>query len=536
MSQTERAGGLDQLEEQPGFSREELKDAALKGIKWISTARAAAEVVAVSVGILMAHLVPPAAFGRVSVAIIVNELALGLANEGVGSPLVQRRILRRAHVESAALAGIALGIVLMLLTLFVLPLVTTPLFGADTTTLFRLYSPVFALAGLGIVPLALLQRELDFRRVSLIEIAQVLVTAVTSVALAASGLDAEAYVLGAVAGVAAWAILLVVAAPKVLPRWHRQEMAEVTRFGVPAGLAGLAQVGQRNADYLILGARLAAAQVGYYYRGFTIGVGYEQKISGIVNRILFPLYSRTEDTQHMLEVRHRVTRLNAALIFPLLALFIAVAPVAVPFVFGSAWTPAVLPAQILAIAGMTATVSNASGALMLAAGRPRQLFVYQVLLTFFYAGAVFVASAHGITAVCIAVVTVQLVALVAAYQVMLRRTAGLSVQQLAHDLLPALCSSALMLAAVWPVRELLTGAGVPTLPTLAIAAAVAAVVYLVAISRLFPAVWQDLRLLSAHMLRRKRRGDAGQRQAELAARDRVAPVAEPSDATATGAV
>src|SRR5215813_11897547 len=102
--------------EQEEFSREELKDVALRGLKWVSSARAAAEVVAVGVGIAMAHLVPPAAFGRVSVAILVNELALGLANEGVGSPLVQRRLLKRAHVESAALVGIAMGLILMLLT------------------------------------------------------------------------------------------------------------------------------------------------------------------------------------------------------------------------------------------------------------------------------------------------------------------------------------------------------------------------------------------------------------------------------------
>jgi O-antigen/teichoic acid export membrane protein len=490
--------------EQEEFSREELKNVALRGLKWVSSARAAAEVVAVGVGIAMAHLVPPAAFGRVSVAILVNELALGLANEGVGSPLVQRRLLNRAHVESAALVGIAMGLILMLLTIFAVPFITTPLFGHATTQLFQLYAPVFALAGFAIVPLALLQRRLDFRRISLIEITQVLVTAAASITLALEGLDAQAYVLGAVIGAAAWAILLVLAAPKVVPRWHRLEMVEITRFGLPAGLAGLAQVGQRNADYLILGARLAAAQVGFYYRGFTIGVGYEQKISGIVNRILFPLYSRTEDTQHMLEVRHRVTRLNAALIFPLLCFFIAVAPVALPLVFGEAWRPAVQPAQILALAGMIATVSNATGALMLAAGQPRRLFSYQLALTTVYAAGVFIASSHGLTAVCITVVAIQFVALLAAYHLMLRRATGLSLSTLARDLAPALGASAVMLAVAWPLREALSGAGVAAIPMLIITTPIAAVLYLAAMWKLSPAVWRDLGLLATHMISRRR--------------------------------
>ena len=77
-------------------------------------------------------------------------------------------------------------------------LVTTPLFGEPTTELFRLLAPAFVIAGVGIVPLAMLERRLDFRRISMIEISGVLVGAVTSVGLALAGLNAEAYVLGTV--------------------------------------------------------------------------------------------------------------------------------------------------------------------------------------------------------------------------------------------------------------------------------------------------------------------------------------------------
>ena len=48
----------------------------------------------------------------------------------------------------------------------------------------------------------------------------------------------------------------------------------------------------------------------------------------------------------------RLLRLNTALIFPLLALLIVLAPDLVPWVFGSDWTDAVAPTQVLAVAGM----------------------------------------------------------------------------------------------------------------------------------------------------------------------------------------
>src|SRR3954453_14628676 len=82
-------------------SREELKEKTFKSLRWAALARVAAEVAAVGSAVVLAHLIPPAEFGRVAVALITGDLALTLANEGVGSALVRRRTLDKAHVESA---------------------------------------------------------------------------------------------------------------------------------------------------------------------------------------------------------------------------------------------------------------------------------------------------------------------------------------------------------------------------------------------------------------------------------------------------
>ena len=106
------------------------------------------------------------------------------------------------------------GLALTLATLVPSPLVATPLFGEETAHLFQLLSPAFTIAAIGIVPLAMLERRLDFRRISMIEIATVLVGSAASVALAVLGLEAEAYVLGFVIGLIVWAMLLVIVGPR----------------------------------------------------------------------------------------------------------------------------------------------------------------------------------------------------------------------------------------------------------------------------------------------------------------------------------
>ena len=71
--------------------------------------------------------------------------------------------------------------------------------------------------------------------------------------------------------------------------------ARSSHFGGPASGAGLLHVAITNVDYTILAARLSAAQVGFYWRAFQIGVVYQDKISGIMMRLAFPIYSRTRD-------------------------------------------------------------------------------------------------------------------------------------------------------------------------------------------------------------------------------------------------
>ena len=378
-------------------SPSELKEATFKGLRWVTVARMAAEFIGLAAAVLLAHLIPPAQFGLVAVAVVVVELALALANEGAGAALVQRRVVDRAHVESAAMLALVAGAILTLTTLLVVPFATTPLFGEQTTKLFQLLAPAFIITALGIVPLAMLERQLDFRRISIIEIATSLVGAMASVALAIAGLDAEAYVLGLIAGLVAWAGLLLIFGPTVLPRWRPRQMREVARFGLPSGLAGAAVVGYGNVDYLILGATLSPAKVGFYYRAFTLGVQYERKISAIITRLAFPVYSRTESLDHMRAVRSRVIRINASVVLPLLALLIALAPVLVPWLFGERWEPAVLPTQILAVAGMARMINNGTPPLMLAAGRPRALLAFNLCRFAILGVAVFLAAPHGLT-------------------------------------------------------------------------------------------------------------------------------------------
>lgn len=452
----------DQLDQDPSgggsLPREGLRDAAVSGARWVVVARVCSELLGFVASVVLAHLISPAEFGTAVVAMVLPMLSVILTFEGFGSVLVQRRRLEREQAQTAAWLSLVCGILLTVGVWVTAPLWAEPLFGSRTSELMRFASPVFVLAALGVVPRAYLQRRLDFRRLSAVEVIAFTVGSAVSVAGAAAGLEAKALILGMLSMTATEAALMFASARPPRPRLVRGCAREIVAFGIPASLAGLAYVARRNVDYVILAAKLPAALVGIYWRAFQLGAEYQGKLSGIVFRLLFPLFSRAREVEDLRLLRRRVVRTNVILIFPLLAAFVVVAPALIPWLYGARWEPVVVPAQILAIGGMALAVFSGTEPLVLAVGRPRALLGFNATFLAATGSAAFIAAPHGLTAVAIAVSGVHLGMVALAQILLLGRLVGIPFSELLRDVMPATLASAGSLAAGIAARPLMGGA------------------------------------------------------------------------------
>ena len=479
--------------------RESLKEATLSGVRWLMLTRVASETLGLAAMVALARLISPAAFGHAAVALIFLPLATILTFEGFASALVQREQIDLDHLHAATLMSLLGGALLSVLALALTPILWRPLFGPSTARLMVLASPVFLLAGLGGVPRALLWRGLDFRRIGLIDTASLILGNLLAVALALAGLQARAIVWGALAQVAVRSLLLLAAAPPPPPRLRLGAQREIGAFGVPAALAGLIDVLFRNVDYAILAARLPAAQTGIYWRAFNLGVVYQDKLSGVMMQLAFPVYSRTESPAQLRALHERATRVHAAVIFPLLAMLIVVAPVLIPWLLGPLWAPSVRPTQILAVAGMVAAILTGYPQVMLALGRPRALLRFNVGMLVGYAAAVMLASRHGLIVVSVAVTTFYLTILVGVYRLLLRRYLGISMRGLISELGPALGGCLALASVALPLRTLLAPALAPPF-VIALVGVAGLLAYMAALRAISQTVWRDLCLLLARVL------------------------------------
>jgi PST family polysaccharide transporter len=479
----------------------DLRSATVRGLRWVIVARPIVECMLVGSMVVLARLIPPAAFGHFATASLISGFGAASVS-AITTALVQRAQLERAHLQAANALALGSGAVLGGLTLLAAAFIVDPIFGSGTADVVRLSAPGPLIAGAGAVPFAVLQRRLEFRRLSVNDVVGSGVRSFGSVALALAGLDGGALVLGVLAGTAAQTLLAWRWAPPPAPRPRWRATRELLHNGTPNWLAAVSWIGFANCDYAIVGARLGAVQSGLYFRAYTLAVEYQKKVSNVAATLGLPVLARTRNQEEMGELRGQMVSLLTVLLFPCLMLLAIVAPVAVPFVFGARWSPAVAPTQVLALGGAATIVIDAVGTTLMAAGRSRAVLGFGWGHFAVYAVAVFFTAPLGLTAVAGAAAVVHSAFVVVAYGLMYRSARPRVLAGIWADIGPATCGCAALTAASLPVGVAMSAAQAPAVAYLAAVTFAGGCAYLAVLRICFASSWQTLVSLTRHLLPR----------------------------------
>ena len=264
-------------------------------------------------------------------------------------------------------------------------------------------------------------------------------------------------------------------------------------------MAGLTATLQKNVTFLVLAGRVSPQQVGLYWRAFQLGVEYQFKVSNIAYRVAKPVLTRAERMEDLREMRSRLLRINTTLIFPLLALLIVLAPDVVPWIFGPDWSGAVVPAQVLAVAGIWTILLAGIDAPLMAVGRPGALATFNFSMMVCTGLTAWFTAPMGITAVAVGMAVCQLVLVLAGQFFLLRRLIGVPMRESLGEGAPALLCSGVVVLAMLPVADVLRDHLAPLSITVVIGS-VGLLLYAACLRVVSPAAWGDLRTLFVRVL------------------------------------
>lgn len=345
---------------------------AARGVAWTGAAQLLTQAIQFGVTALLARLLFPAEFGLLGYATLVTALVATLNELGLGAVLIQRRELATHHLDTAFWASILFALLLWAGVAAGAPIFALFFNEPQLVSVLRALSAGLFLGALGTVHRALLERELHFRPIAVMEVLSALLSGLIAVVIAWAG--------GKVWALVAWSLLrnlcLSLIAWLACPwrpglRLDRAALRELFSFG--GNVVGVRFVNYlaANIDYVVVGRFLGAASFGLYSLAYTLVTIPQTRLVPQITRVAFPAMARAQDDDARLRRGYlRAVSVISLVVLPALAGLVVVAPEFVRAVYTDRWAAAVPVIRLLAGAGIVYALVSPIGTIFLAKGRP----------------------------------------------------------------------------------------------------------------------------------------------------------------------
>jgi O-antigen/teichoic acid export membrane protein len=331
-------------------------------------------------------------------------------------------------------------------------------------------SVLLILAGIKVVPAALLQRDLQFKTMAAIDVAAYTTFAVSTVVFALMGFGYWSVVLGMVLLQVVYVVLVLSKRRHNFAWPETRSLRYPIKFGCHLAITGVAWYIYSNSDSFAAQRMLGQSALGTYSLALALANAPINKVASLILRVAPSFYAAAHHDKAALRAYlMTLTQVSFAVILPLTVGLAIVADPLLPMVLGAKWQPAVTPLRILLGYASVRAFTNILGPLLNAKRQAHFVMWMSIGAAICFPFGFAMASHWGTAGIAGA----WLVLYPCLTLPLLQRTfkeIELSWTQFLPALWPAFSSSAMMALAVFMVRSLLAGSS----PYLAVAAQIAA--------------------------------------------------------------
>jgi teichuronic acid exporter len=473
----------------------QVEQQAAVALKWHAIAKLCSQAFSWAVTLIVVRLLAPEDYGLMAVSMVIISIIAGTAEFGLGSSLIQAQNLDRHELARVAgalgLFNLVCGVALAASAPWIATLFNEP--GLDLV--IQVSTLHFVLYAIEVVPQALMQREMNFKRNAAIEVAAVVAGSATTLVLAWLDAGVWALVTGNLIGGTVRTLLFVVLGTFVLPSFVLTGIGRHIRFGGQVTAARFLWQLTYQLDTLIAARFLTGQAVGLYSVSMHLATLPVSKTMAIVNQVAFPAVARLQNELPRMRARLlEALRLLAFVAIPALWGLSATAHEFVDVVLGARWHEASLPLALVSLIAparmLMALFATAASAIGRADLDVRNTLVGALILP--------VAFLIGVQGNLNGLATSWLAGIPIILALTLPRTSsalGLSLRNVLAAVRGPLIGGVVMYGAVFAMRTTIIDLEeIVRLPLLIVAGAVT---YLLVVALADRAIWGDLRRLAA---------------------------------------
>lgn len=460
---------------------ESLKNKTVKGIVWSSVERFSVQGIQFLVMIVMARLLTPKDYGLVGMVAIFIAVAQSLVDSGFSQALIRKQNRTETDNSTVFYFNIVVGILLYLVLFVIAPWVADFYDSPELTALMRVVCLSVVFNSFVVVQRALLTVNIDFKTQAKASLTAAVVSGVIGIGMAYSGFSYWSIVAQQLVNLGLNTLLLWIFT-RWRPRWIYSwgSFRELFTFGSKLMVSGLLDVVYRNMYLLVIGKVFTASSLGYYTRANQFAEFPSSNLTGIMQRVTYPVLCQIQDDDERLaQIYRRFLRLSAFLIFPLLVGLSAVAEPFVLLLLKEQWLFAATLLQIICFAMMWYPIHAINLNLLQVKGRSDLFLRLEIIKKAIAVLILCVTIPMGLIAMCVGQILSSLIALIINTNYTGKLIQVGFLRQM-RDLLPTLLLSLSMWGVVYGITSCLSGIILQL-----IVGIIAGMVYYIALSALF---------------------------------------------------
>lgn len=320
---------------------------------------------------VLARLLTPEEIGIYSVSLAVIGIAQVLRDFGVGSFLIQEKHLTDDIVRTAFGVSLLLGGVLFAILYSAAPLAGH--FYADPRLVetMRISACNFLTLPFCTISLALLRRDMLFKRLAAVNIAAALINFSVGISLAYSGFGPNSMAAAAVAGNVATAVLAWLVRPdRALLLPSLTEWRRVFKFGSQSTTARIVTSISMDINDLALGKLLGFGPVAQISRAQGLMNLFHRDLMNAVRSVMYPAFAKAHRDDEAVDGLYvRTVGTVTAFAWPFYGFASLYAFELIRLMFGHQWVEASTLVPIFCLAGMFGATNNLLLPAVIAIGR-----------------------------------------------------------------------------------------------------------------------------------------------------------------------
>jgi O-antigen/teichoic acid export membrane protein len=293
----------------------------VKGLKWSALSQIIRQIFQYLATITLVWLISPNDFGLMAMAMVVIGFLDIFKDLGTSSAIIKEENPSNDLKCSLFWVNIGIGLLIFLIIYFASPLIAEFYNSVRVKSVLQFLSLSFLIAGFSVQQKALLEKEMSFQVLSLIELFSSAIAFLVAIYLAFNDYGVWSLVWQVIVNTFLSTVLI-----WVFSNWKPgfffkySELRKITSYS--ANLVGFNIINYfaRNGDYFLIGKFLGDYELGHYYLAYRIMLYPLRNITAVISRVIFPAFSKIQHENSKLRDAYvSVTNSIAIITFPMMA-------------------------------------------------------------------------------------------------------------------------------------------------------------------------------------------------------------------------